>query len=325
MNLELGKKIAILRKTQKRTQSELAEYLCVQPQTVSRWESDGGTPDVSLLPKIALFFGVTLDELFGMTNMEQIEHLVYKYSVLRDEKTFNEVMRSIEMGVESFETEVGNENDNHEAILKRHQLLAWKIHIYIQKARKAKDDAEKILDELMTEVTQEEHPLYQALRLQKQQFCIQNGEGMEVVKKTKSAWEKNRTINDLYAYMVALMEMDNGVGMLQLWEEEETQKLVGAVTDETIPLWQVMFNGTLSACDLDAFERYYSHFVQELNKMKNVQDILFSVKWDKTKLYKRLGKNQEKEEYKLALLQELEQLTLNEYLRDFYRKKISEI
>lgn len=64
MNLELGKKIAFLRKMQKVTQTQLAEYLAVQPQTISRWETEGGMPDITFLPKIAIFFGISLDELF---------------------------------------------------------------------------------------------------------------------------------------------------------------------------------------------------------------------------------------------------------------------
>ena len=49
MSLEFGKKIAALRKMQGVTQVQLADYLMVQPQTVSRWESEGGTPDIMLL------------------------------------------------------------------------------------------------------------------------------------------------------------------------------------------------------------------------------------------------------------------------------------
>lgn len=325
MNLDLGKKIALLRKEQKRTQSELAEYLCVQPQTVSRWEAEGGTPDVSLLPKIALFFGVTLDELFGMTDMEQINQLVYKYSVLRDEKTFSEVMRSIDMGVDSLGEEIKSNPDNATAKEKREQLLAWKVHVYIQKSRKAKEEAEQILDELMGEVTQKEHPLYQALRLQKQQFRIQNGEGTAVVAEAKALWMMEQTTENLYAYMVALMELDRGAEILQLWQEEQTQKIVGEVTDQTIPLWQVMFSGAVSARNLDFFEKNYVLFEEKLRGVEGAQSALFATKWEKTKLYKALDREQGKEACKADLLQELEQLPLNEYLRDFYRERISQI
>ena len=38
--MELGKKIAALRKMKKVTQTQLAEYLSVNPQPVSRWEAE---------------------------------------------------------------------------------------------------------------------------------------------------------------------------------------------------------------------------------------------------------------------------------------------
>ena len=65
MSLEFGKKIAALRKMLGVTQVQLADYLMVQPQTISRWETEGGMPDVTLLPKIATFFNISMDDLFG--------------------------------------------------------------------------------------------------------------------------------------------------------------------------------------------------------------------------------------------------------------------
>ena len=75
MKLTIGEKIAILRKERDVTQTELAEYLYLAPQTVSRWEVGSGSPEISLLPRIAAFFGVSIDELFGLTSMERTEDL----------------------------------------------------------------------------------------------------------------------------------------------------------------------------------------------------------------------------------------------------------
>ena len=61
--MTIGEKIAMLRKEQHITQTELAEYLFLVPQTISKWEVGNGTPEISLLPKIATFFGVSIDEL----------------------------------------------------------------------------------------------------------------------------------------------------------------------------------------------------------------------------------------------------------------------
>ena len=47
------------------TQDELAQALGVTFQSVSRWENGVAYPDIELIPKIALFFGITTDELLG--------------------------------------------------------------------------------------------------------------------------------------------------------------------------------------------------------------------------------------------------------------------
>lgn len=65
MQLELGNNIRQLRRRDKRTQEQLAEALGVTSQAVSRWESGGSYPDMNLIPSIANFFGVSIDELFG--------------------------------------------------------------------------------------------------------------------------------------------------------------------------------------------------------------------------------------------------------------------
>ena len=59
----IGGFMAALRKANGMTQKELADRLNVSDKTVSRWERDEGTPDLSLIPVIAEIFEVTCDEL----------------------------------------------------------------------------------------------------------------------------------------------------------------------------------------------------------------------------------------------------------------------
>ena len=65
MQLDLGNNIRQLRRRDKRTQEQLADALGVTSQAVSRWESGGSCPDINLIPSIANFFEVSIDELFG--------------------------------------------------------------------------------------------------------------------------------------------------------------------------------------------------------------------------------------------------------------------
>lgn len=68
MQLDLGTRIRHLRRRDGRTQEALATALGVTAQAVSRWEANGSYPDMNLLPAIANYFNVTIDELFGYTD-----------------------------------------------------------------------------------------------------------------------------------------------------------------------------------------------------------------------------------------------------------------
>lgn len=68
MNLTLGEKIRELRRRDGRTQEMLAEALGVTGQAVSRWEAGGSYPDMELIPSIANYFGISIDDLFGYSS-----------------------------------------------------------------------------------------------------------------------------------------------------------------------------------------------------------------------------------------------------------------
>ena len=73
MQLNLGTKIRELRRRDGRTQEALADALGVTSQAVSRWESGGSYPDMEIVPSIANYFGVSIDELFGYRNDRDIK------------------------------------------------------------------------------------------------------------------------------------------------------------------------------------------------------------------------------------------------------------
>ena len=66
--IKLSTKIKELRLRDGRTQEELAESVGVTAQAVSRWEKEVCYPDMELIPSIANYFHVSIDELFGYDN-----------------------------------------------------------------------------------------------------------------------------------------------------------------------------------------------------------------------------------------------------------------
>lgn len=67
MKLYIADKLKQLRIAKNLTQEQLAYNLGVSAQSVSRWENDNSYPDIEFIPEIARFFGVSTDELMGVS------------------------------------------------------------------------------------------------------------------------------------------------------------------------------------------------------------------------------------------------------------------
>ncbi len=71
MSISLGKKLKSLRKERNISQEKLAKFLDVSFQAVSKWENSSTYPDIELLPEIARFFGITVDELLQAEQIDE--------------------------------------------------------------------------------------------------------------------------------------------------------------------------------------------------------------------------------------------------------------
>ena len=72
--MELKDKLKELRLSHKMTQESVADYLGITSQTVSKWERGLLSPDIALLPKIALLYRCSIDSLFSMDTVWGVEH-----------------------------------------------------------------------------------------------------------------------------------------------------------------------------------------------------------------------------------------------------------
>jgi len=89
MNFDFGNRIKSLRLSRSMTQEQLAQKLGVSAQAVSKWESGTNMPDILMLPDLSVIFGVTIDELFAMTDehrMERIENMLYDVRFLSQDE-----------------------------------------------------------------------------------------------------------------------------------------------------------------------------------------------------------------------------------------------
>ena len=65
MNIHIGDNIKRLRQAKNMTQEKLAEYLNISAPAVSKWERGETLPDITMVIPLALYFGVSADELLG--------------------------------------------------------------------------------------------------------------------------------------------------------------------------------------------------------------------------------------------------------------------
>ncbi|MDE7422758.1 MAG: helix-turn-helix domain-containing protein [Lachnospiraceae bacterium] len=82
--LRLSENIAFLRRKKKITQEELADFVGVSKASVSKWENGQSMPDILILPQLAAFFDITIDELIGYEPQLSKEQIMRKYRELAE-------------------------------------------------------------------------------------------------------------------------------------------------------------------------------------------------------------------------------------------------
>lgn len=87
MEINLKEKLRTLRQQKNITQEALANHLGITPQSVGKWERGEGFPDITLLPKIAFYFDVTVDELLSVDQV-RVEEAICEY--LRQSEIFQQ-------------------------------------------------------------------------------------------------------------------------------------------------------------------------------------------------------------------------------------------
>ncbi len=86
--MALAENIKALRKKKGMTQEALAENLHISAQAVSKWETGQSCPDVEMLPKLAIIFDTSLDNLFDFDHRkieEEVDALVKESVPMRKE------------------------------------------------------------------------------------------------------------------------------------------------------------------------------------------------------------------------------------------------
>ena len=86
--MNLGENLFQARKKKGLSQEAVAEKLGVSRQTISKWETDETLPDIRQAKKLAVLYGLTLDELIEFNvDVQEIQEVINKTT----EETVNKV------------------------------------------------------------------------------------------------------------------------------------------------------------------------------------------------------------------------------------------
>lgn len=107
MDETLGKRIIAGRKRLGMTQDRLAEQLGVTAQAVSKWENDQSCPDITMLPKLAELFGISIDALLGREKQESVHMTEVVESAAGDEDIHTDSGIHIQKGCWEFKLDSG--------------------------------------------------------------------------------------------------------------------------------------------------------------------------------------------------------------------------
>lgn len=99
MHIEIGTVVKNKRKEKGITQQQLADFIGVSKASVSKWESNQSYPDITLLPLIATYFDISLDDLFNYNTQLSNKQIRQIYQTLQTDiktKPSDEILGTIQ-------------------------------------------------------------------------------------------------------------------------------------------------------------------------------------------------------------------------------------
>ena len=135
--MEIGNQIKQLRLRRGITQEAMAQHFGITAQAVSKWERGAATPDISMLPELSAYFGVTIDELFALSDETRMGRI---QNIICDVRYFDPIQVSAERTFLLEKAQREPEND------KVYELLAEiELHLAQEHRNQAQDYAKEAL------------------------------------------------------------------------------------------------------------------------------------------------------------------------------------
>ncbi|BCN29098.1 helix-turn-helix transcriptional regulator [Anaeromicropila herbilytica] len=298
MNIKICSNILKYRKQNGVTQAELAEYLGVSPQAVSRWEQEASVPDIYLIPKISSFFGISIDTLFGTSDCEKAELLVSKYSFIQSDKNYKEAKESVDTLLEM-------DSDSLKAL---ELLCRLELERGIEYIRKSKE----VCMNLHQKAIGRDEDLEYRAAIQLMRTNAMLGD-CSFVEDYVREFNESKTIDNLKRLIVA-KSYDNKVQYEEVlrWCGEH---LSAYSKEEQRKVYPILMDLAYELGNLD----YVIHCFEVITEDKENTSQVFNAWWLLWKTYHKLGYDIETEKCRIELLEQLHKQNYNEYVLEQMR------
>ena len=157
----IGKTIAELRKAKGWTQVQLAEKLGVSDKAVSKWESEGGFPEITQLPVLASIFNVTIDYLMVGNEKEDKSTTIVEKKEEVIEVNDPRILKAVHSGILHIDEVLATKNYKLiKKALEEYPICEFELNYFnLQKAKKMLAEKPQLEQQLARQaVKNAEHP-----------------------------------------------------------------------------------------------------------------------------------------------------------------------
>ena len=241
MSTTLGKNIKTFRKNKGLTQEELAELLSITPQAVSKWESESGLPDVSMLIPLAQVLGVSTDALLGYDSMTENDEVIARVK---------ETVASL----------AGSGDTREEKALRISEYLSTETSLnpgcfeiikdYVEQVANLSMYADPVLENCFSDETERIEKLYQDA-IRKGAYLISHCNDKSLVQKTHYAmawiYIHDKDFDNAREHINVLPSISNcrvreNISMELTFFESGFEKMKGDMTESSVMLFNVLIS-----------------------------------------------------------------------------------
>ena len=266
----LSENLKGLRVAKRLTQEQAAEKLNVSAQTISRWECGITLPDVTKLPELAHFYGVTIDDLFVETAVGYENYAQRLAAIYEADRTTENFVR-VEQEFRRMLSHEGGSLDDMRTFGIMYQFMMCSC----------RDNALYWFDRAIQESRGVDPEMYRRTRQQKLRLQMLLGKAEEMVEQQKQELAECPEQADSWVLLV--------VADMYAQHYEEAYELVQQAMERFPEEWEL----TIHACNIARHLEKYPEAIRYADRAIAMRPAYVDGMYEKAWCYEKMGKHRE--------------------------------